>query len=66
MPRRWMEKSGEEDQEQECDGRTALRETWKKWEENGKQQQKIGELKTGDKEHRKTKIRKEKTKKRWQ
>ena len=25
----------------ECDGRTALREIWKEWEENGEQQQKI-------------------------
>ena len=25
----------------ECDGRTALSETWKEWEENGEQQQHI-------------------------
>ena len=39
MPRKWREKRGEEDRE--CDGRTALRETWKEWGENGEQQQKI-------------------------
>ena len=33
-------KGGEEDRE--CDGRTALREIWKEWEENEKQQQNIG------------------------
>ena len=32
-------KGGEEDRE--CDGRTALREICKEWEENGEQQQKI-------------------------
>ena len=32
-------KGGEEDQE--CDGRTVLREIWKEWEENGDQQRKI-------------------------
>ena len=30
-------KVGEEGEE--CDGRTALREIWKEWEENGEQQQ---------------------------
>ena len=25
----------------ECDGRTALREVWKEWEENGEERQKI-------------------------
>ena len=39
MPRKWREKGGEEDQE--CDGRTALREIGKEWEQNGEQQQKI-------------------------
>ena len=39
MPRKWRVKGGEEDRE--CDGRTALREIWKEWEENGEQQQKI-------------------------
>ena len=39
MPRKWREKGGEEDQE--CDGRTALREIYKEWEEDGEQQQKI-------------------------
>ena len=38
-------KGGEEDRE--CDGRTALREIWKAWEENGEQQLKTG-LETGD------------------
>ena len=33
-------KGGEEDQE--CDERTALKENWKEWEENGEQQQNIG------------------------
>ena len=28
-------------EEGECDGRTALREIWKEWEENGEQHQKI-------------------------
>ena len=27
--------------DRECDGRTALREVWKEWEENGELQQKI-------------------------
>ena len=39
MSSKWREKGGEEDWE--YDGRTALREIWKKWEENGEQQQKI-------------------------
>ena len=38
MLRKWRGKGGEEDQE--CDGRTGLREIWKEWEENGEQQQK--------------------------
>ena len=42
MPRKWREKGGEEDQE--CDGRTALREIWEEWEENGEQQEKIEEF----------------------
>ena len=29
----WRGKGGEEDRE--CDGRTALREIWREWEENG-------------------------------
>ena len=33
-------KGGEENRE--CDGKTALREIWKEWEEKGGQQQKIG------------------------
>ena len=33
------EKGGNEDRE--CDGRTALRDVWKEWEENGAQHQKI-------------------------
>ena len=33
MPWKWSGKGGEEDRE--CDGRTALREIWKEWEENG-------------------------------
>ena len=32
-------KGGEEDRD--CDGKTALREIWKEWEENGEQQQNI-------------------------
>ena len=32
-------KGGEEDRE--CDGRTALREIWKEWEDNEEQQQMI-------------------------
>ena len=36
MPGKWREKGGKEDQE--YDGRTALREIWKEWEENGEQQ----------------------------
>ena len=32
-------KRGEEDRE--CDGRSALREIWKEWKENGEQQQKV-------------------------
>ena len=39
MPRKWREKGDEE--ERECDRRTALREIWKEWEENGEQQLKI-------------------------
>ena len=39
MPRKWREGGGEEDRE--CDGRTAVREIWEEWEENGGQQQKI-------------------------
>ena len=39
MPRKRREKEGKKDQE--CDGRTVLREIWKDWEENGEQQQKI-------------------------
>ena len=37
MARKYREKGGEEDRE--CDGRTALREIRKEWEENGEQQQ---------------------------
>ena len=37
MPRKCREK-GEEDRE--YDGRTALREIWKEWDENGEQQKK--------------------------
>ena len=37
MPRKWGEGGGEEDRE--GDGRTAVREIWKEWEENGGQQQ---------------------------
>ena len=33
MPRKLRGKDGEEDRE--CNGRTALRETWIEWEENG-------------------------------
>ena len=39
MPRVWREEGGEEDRD--YDGRTALREIWKEWEENGEQQQNI-------------------------
>ena len=39
MPSKWRDKGGEEGQE--CDERTALREIWKEWEENGEQQQNI-------------------------
>ena len=39
MPRKWRKQGGEEDRE--CDGRTALRGTWKEWEVNGEQQQTI-------------------------
>ena len=38
-PRKWTVDGGEEDRE--CDGRTALGETWKGWEGNGEQQQQI-------------------------
>ena len=37
--RKWRGKGGEEDRE--GDGRTALREIWEEWEENGEQQEKI-------------------------
>ena len=33
-------KGGEDDRD--CDGRSALREIWKEWEDNGEQLQKIG------------------------
>ena len=46
MSREWRKKGGEEDLE--CDGRSALREIWKEWEENGEQQQKIEELEIVD------------------
>ena len=36
MRREWREKGSEEDQE--CKGRTALREIWREWEEEGEQQ----------------------------
>ena len=36
MIRYWRGKGGDEDRE--CDGRTAVREIWKVWEENGEQQ----------------------------
>ena len=39
MPRKGRKKGGKE--ERECDGRTALREIWKEWEEIGEQQQEI-------------------------
>ena len=39
MPRKWSEKGGEDDRE--CDGRTALRDIWKEWEDNREQQEKI-------------------------
>ena len=39
MPRKWKKTGGEEDRE--CNGRTALREIWEDWEENGEQQQKM-------------------------
>ena len=29
------------DEDRDCNGMTALRETWKEWEENGEQQEKI-------------------------
>ena len=35
-----VEGKGDEE-DRECDGRTALREFWKEWEEKGDQQQKI-------------------------
>ena len=37
-PETWRQKGGKEDRE--CDGRTAIREIWKEWEENGEQKQK--------------------------
>ena len=39
MPRKWSGTGGEEDRE--CDGRTAITDIWKEWEENGEQQRKI-------------------------
>ena len=36
MPRKWKEKGSDENQE--CGGRTALREVWKEWEDKGEQQ----------------------------
>ena len=39
---KWLrEKGGVEDQE--CDGRTVLREIWKEWEEYGEQQHQMGD-----------------------
>ena len=48
-------KGGKEDRE--CDGRTALREIWKEWEENGEQQQQIRELEIVDTEGSDRKVR---------
>jgi len=39
MPREWKEKEGEEDRD--CDGRTALRDALKDWNENVEPQEKI-------------------------
>ena len=52
---------GEEDRE--CDGKTALREIWEEWEENGEQQQKIEELETVDRELSGRKVTKERRRK---
>ena len=62
MPRKWREKGGDEDRE--CDGRTALREIGKEWEENGEQQQKIGELETGAIERSERKVKRGKKRRR--
>ena len=35
------------------------KEVWEEWEENGEQQQRTEELKTVDREHRESKVRKE-------
>ena len=53
MPRKWRGKGGEE--HRNCDGMTALRDTWKEWEKNGeKMQQK--ELETADRERNDRKV----------
>ena len=37
MSRKWRGKGGEKDRN--CDGMTALRDTWKVWEKNGEKEQ---------------------------
>ena len=49
-------KGGEEDRE--YDGRSALREVWKEWEENGEQQQKTDGVETVGGERSERKVRK--------
>ena len=48
-------------EDRKCDGRTALREMRKEWEENGEQQQETGVV-TADRERSERKARKEKMK----
>ena len=58
----WRRKGGKEDQE--CDGRTALRGIWAEWEENGEQRQTIEGVKSVDGESGERNVRKERTMKR--
>ena len=55
-------KGGEEDRE--YDGRSALREVWKEWEENGEQQQKTDGVETVGGERSERKVRRGKKKRR--
>ena len=61
MPRKGRGKGGEEDRD--SDGKTALREIWKDWEENGEQQQGY-ELESIGRERSERKVRRGKKTKR--
>ena len=61
MPRNWKGRGAKEDRE--CDGRIALIEIWKVWEENGEQQEKIEGVGGFDREGSERNARREKTKK---